>query len=269
MSVGTPVPGQVRIGCSGWSYREWRGRFYPPEMPARRWFEHYASVFDTVELNATFYRLPAASTVEGWARQAPPGFCYAVKLGAFGTHRMKLRDPAGWLARHLERARLLGDALGPTLVQLPPRWHRDVERLDEFLAACPGDLRWAVELRDPSWLHDDVYATLRRHGAALCWHDLLPGVPIDATAGWAYVRLHGPDGPAAPYRGVYGAARLQPWANRIRRWRSEGVDVHVYFDNDVDAAAPGDASLLRTMVSGATVGDETGPGAMARSADDV
>ncbi len=247
----TTAPGHVRIGCSGWSYRAWRGRFYPEDLASRRWFQHYASVFDTVELNATFYCLPAVTTVEAWAAQAPPGFCYAMKLGAFGTHRKKLRDPEGWLARHLERARLLGDALGPTLVQLPPRWGRDVARLDEFLDVCPRDLRWAVEVRDPSWLHDEVYDVLRRHGAALCWHDLLPDVPIQPTTDWVYVRLHGAAGPAAPYHGTYGERRLRQWADRARVWRDAGLDVHVYFDNDVDAAAPSDARLLRRLVGDA------------------
>ena len=125
--------------------------------------------------------------------QAPAGFTYAVKLGQFGSHRMKLRDAATWLPNHLDRVDRLGDHLGPTLVQLPPRWRRDVGRLDEFLSAAPGRLRWAVELRDPSWLHDEVLDCLARHGAALCIHDLLPDCPWVRTTDWAYVRFHGPE----------------------------------------------------------------------------
>ena len=115
------MTGALRVGCSGWSYRDWRVVVYPEGLPPRRWFEHYATLFDTVELNSTFYRLPAATTVTKWADQAPPGFLYAAKVGQFGSHRMKLLDPAGWLARHLDRIELLGPSLGPMVVQLPPR----------------------------------------------------------------------------------------------------------------------------------------------------
>jgi len=160
--------------------------------------------------------LPEASTVEGWAAQAPPGFVYAAKLGAFGSHRMKLRDAASWLPNHLDRVRRLGPSLGPTLVQLPPRWKRNVERLDEFLAvAALAGLRWAVELREPSWLHDDVYETLRRHGAALCIHDLLADHPWELTADWTYVRFHGPDALNRKYWGLYGREGLR---SRPRHW---------------------------------------------------
>src|SRR5205085_3106178 len=117
------------------------------------WFEYYASVFGTVELNTTFYRLPTVETVDRWKAQAPPGFVYSMKLGAFGSHRMKLRDASSWLPHHLERALRLGGKLGPTVVQLPPRWKCNVDRLDEFLTVAPRALRWAVELRDHSWMN--------------------------------------------------------------------------------------------------------------------
>ena len=165
--------GTARIGCSGWSYADWRGVVYPTRIPKREWFGFYTSMFDTVELNSTFYRLPTEQTVETWAAAAPAGFVYAVKLGAFGTHRMKLRDAASWLPKHVDRLERLGDSAGPTVVQLPPHWKRNVERLDEFLSIAPRRFRWAVELRDATWVHDDVFAVLERHGAALCIHDLL------------------------------------------------------------------------------------------------
>ena len=239
------MTGAVRVGCSGWSYKDWRGLVYPADAPPRRWFEHYAGRFDTVEINNTFYRLPPASTVEAWAEQAPPSFLYAVKVGQFGSHRKKLRDAASWLPRHLERAELLGPHLGPNLVQLPPRWTRNVERLDEFLAVAPKGLRWAVELRDPSWLHDDVYAVLQAHGAALVVHDLLADHPWIRTTDWAYVRFHGPDAIAAPYQGRYGPRRLAAAAERLAAWVEEGVDVYASFYNDWDANAVHDAIWLR------------------------
>ncbi|MGE0732186.1 MAG: DUF72 domain-containing protein, partial [Acidimicrobiia bacterium] len=234
----------------GWQYRDWVGRFYPPELPARLRFAHYASVFDTVELNTTFYRLPQLRTVERWAADAPDGFLYATKLGAFGSHRMKLRDPGGWLANHVDRVEALGAHAGPTVVQLPPRWRRDVGRLRAFLdvARTWSPIRWAVELRDPSWVHDDVFAALEEAGAALVLHDLLDQ-PWLRTTSWTYLRLHGPAATSTPYRGSYGPRRLAAIAERVRPWLAEGGDVYAYCNNDVDAAAIGDAVLLRKLLS--------------------
>ena len=241
--------GRARIGCSGYQYRDWRGRFYPEKLPARRWFEHYAAHFDTVELNTTFYRLPEASTVEGWSKAAPAGFEYAAKLGQFGSHRMKLRDAASWLPNHLDRILRLGPSLGPTLVQLPPRWKRNVERLEEFFAAveaqAPPKMRWAVELREPSWVHDEVFDVLRRHRAALCVHDLLADHPFLLTTDWTYLRFHGPDALQRKYWGRYGPTRLRRWADRIADCLGHGRDVYAYFNNDQQANAVADATWLR------------------------
>ena len=218
---------------------------YPPKLPRHRWFEHYRELFDTVELNSTFYRLPALGTCDAWNEQTPGGFVYALKLGAFGSHRKKLRDPETWLPSHLERAGRLGEHLGPTLVQLPPRWRRNPARLDEFLDRAPASIRWAVELRDPSWVHDDVFEVLRRHSAALCIHDLLPSQPFELTADWTYVRFHGPNAVENRYHGSYGATRLRSWAERLRPVLDAGSDVYAYFNNDWDGHAVHDASTLR------------------------
>ncbi len=236
--------GRARIGCSGWSYSDWRGVVYPPDLPKKEWLSYYTSLFDTVELNNTFYRLPTAAAVESWAAAAPPGFVFALKLGQFGSHRMKLRDAASWLPNHLDRATRLGASLGPTLVQLPPRWKRNAPRLDEFLTAAKGTMRWAVELREESWLHEDVYDVLRRHGAALCVHDLIADHPFVMTADWTYIRFHGPDAIHNRYRGEYGAQRLQPWADRISGELDRGNDVYCYFNNDYDGLAVRDAQWL-------------------------
>jgi uncharacterized protein YecE (DUF72 family) len=162
---------------------------------------------------------------------------------------MKLRDAARWLPHHVERARHLGPALGPTLVQLPPRWRRDAARLDDFLAAAPTTMRWAVELRDPSWLHDDVYTVLARHGAALCIHDLLPDHPWVRTADWAYLRFHGPHATTAKYVGRYTGRRLWRVADRLGAWLAEGTDVFAYFNNDHGGAAVADAEWLRARLA--------------------
>jgi uncharacterized protein YecE (DUF72 family) len=261
------VTGRAHVGCSGWVYKDWRGIFYPEKLPQRLWFEHYASLFDTVEINNSFYRLPSEAMADNWGKQAPAGFVYALKLGQFGSHRMKLRDAASWLPNHLDRARRLGPALGPTLVQLPPRWKRNVERLDEFLTVAgelAPDLRWSVELRDETWLHDDVYETLRRHDAALCIHDLLPDHPWVRTAGWTYVRFHGSEVATRKYYGLYGPEKLEPIAARLAGWMAEGADVYAYFNNDWEAFAPRDATWLRERLEDGDAAGRVAPGVTVR-----
>jgi uncharacterized protein YecE (DUF72 family) len=244
------VTGSLRVGCSGWQYKDWRGVVYPADMPQRRWLEHYQQLFDTVEVNSTFYRLPDASTVEGWASAARPGFLFATKMGAFGSHRMKLKDARSWLPNHLDRVTRLGEHLGPTLVQLPPRWKCNAQRLDEFLGAAPRSNRWAVELRERSWLHDDVFQVLTKHQAALCVHDLLADHPFVLTTDWTYVRFHGPRALTQPYHGSYGRARLARWAERLQTVLAQGGDVFAYFNNDWHGNAVRDATCLRELLHG-------------------
>jgi uncharacterized protein YecE (DUF72 family) len=241
--------GRARVGCSGWSYKDWRGIVYPENMRSSQWFAFYATMFDTVELNNTFYRLPTVAAVEHWAAEAPDNFVFAFKLGAFGTHRKKLRDPESWLPKHFDRAERLGSTLGPTLVQLPPRWRRNTDRLNEFLSLVPTTMRWAVELRDPSWLHDDTYDLLRRHNVALCVHDLLEDHPLLFTTDWTYIRFHGPRAISQPYRGAYGPGRLTAWAERLNDELDRGHDVYAYFNNDYDGHAVNDAKWLRAAIS--------------------
>lgn len=217
---------------------------YPEDLPARRWFEHYAAAFRTVELNTTFYRLPSPHAVEMWCEQAPPGFIYAAKVGSFGTHRKKLLDPSSWLGRHVDRIEALDGHLGPNLLQLPPRWKRNVDRLDAFLDEAPPSIRWAVEVRDPSWLHEETYEVLRAHGAALCIHDLVADHPWVLTTDWSYVRFHGPDAERRPYFGRYTSRRLRPVADTLSGWMDDGCDVYAYFNNDQEAAAWPDALWL-------------------------
>ena len=232
---------RAHVGCSGWMYKDWRGIVYPERLPMKRWFEHYSTMFDTVEINNTFYRLPPAQTVEAWAAQAPPGFVYAIKLGQFGSHRVKLRDAESWMPNHLDRAERFGASLGPTLVQLPPRWKRNAERLDEFLSVAPTTMRWAVELRDPSWVHDEVFSVLQRHGAALCIHDLLPDHPWELTTDWTFIRFHhGTRG----RNSNYSERELEEWAERIEGWAAQ-ADVYVYFNNDWNGYAVRNGLWLR------------------------
>ena len=232
--------GHVRIGTSGYQYDHWKGRFYPEGLPKKQWFSHFAAHFDTVEINNTFYNLPDASTFEDWARQAPGGFCFALKFSRFGTHMKKLRDPENSVSNFVSRAKLLGGHLGPILVQLPPHWRANPERLDAFLRVAPDAYRWAVEMRDASWLCDAVYDVLRGHGAALCLHDLIANHPRVVTAGWVYERYHGDH-----YGGAYSHQALTAIAERYAEYRDEGLDVYAYFNNDEDAHAVTNARDLK------------------------
>jgi uncharacterized protein YecE (DUF72 family) len=259
----------IRIGCSGWLYRDWRGLVYPQQLAQRAWFEHYTSLFDTVELNTTFYRLPKRESVQKWHDAAPPGFVYALKLGQFGSHRMKLNDAASWLPNHVDRATTLGRFLGPTLIQLPPKWRRNVERLDEFFAAThtseAQSMTWALEIREPSWLHDDVFHVLRRHNAALCVHDMIADHPFELTTDWTYVRFHGPDALRYKYWGLYGPERLEAWAQRLVELAARGISAYCYFNNDYQGFAVTDALWLRERVAALTDTESAPPRIEARA----
>lgn len=239
--------GQVRIGTSGFVYKHWRERFYPQELPATRWLEHYASYFDTVELNNPFYRQPSLAQFQRWRRVVPDGFAYAVKLNRFLTHIKRLSVDAPTVARSYDTVAGLGPKLAAMLVQMPPRAKFDPERFERFMrAVARRRRRHAIEPRDPSWLTDAALEALRRHRVALCLIDT-PRWPtrIDVTADFVYVRFHGP---GRLYAGTYDDAALRVWADRIREWRDRGLDVLAYFNNDERAYAVYDALRLRELV---------------------
>lgn len=236
----------LRIGCSGWNYRHWRGTFYPSALPPARWFEHYARHFDTVEVNNTFYQLPDEDVFDAWDRQAPAGFVYAIKASRFLTHMKKLKDPAEPVARILGRARRLGAHLGPVLYQLPPGWKCNAPRLRALLELLPRDLTHVLEFRDPSWYTDDALAALAEHGAGLCVHDMPGSAPQRLALGKAvYVRFHGVNG---TYAGAYPEAALRAWAAWLAEQRAAGRDVYAYFNNDIGTHAVRDAARLRAML---------------------
>ncbi len=233
----------LRIGTSGYAYHHWRGVLYPPGLRREEWLAHYARCFDSVELDGTFYGLPRRGSVQRWREQVPPDFLFTAKVSRYGTHLKRLRDPGEWLRRFLDAMEPLGPALGPILVQLPPRWHRDLDRLSGFLEVLPTGRRFAVEFRDPDWFHGSVYGALRAHGVALCVHDLVADHPRLVTADWVYLRFHGPSR-AHPYTGRYPVQALSGAARRIRAHLRAGRDVYVYFDNDAEGAAVLDALRL-------------------------
>jgi uncharacterized protein YecE (DUF72 family) len=232
----------VRIGTSGWNYPHWKEAFYPQGLPASEWLGYYAERFSTVEINATFYRLPEEGTLDAWRDAVPESFCFAVKASRYITHMKKLKDPERSTGRFFEAIDRLGDRLGPVLFQLPPRWHADPDRLSGFLKALPAGYRYVFEFRDESWWSDEVADLLREHGAAFCIFDLdRRTTPLTITTDFVYLRWHGADG---AYRGRYDKAALDEWAAAIAGWRREGKPVYGYFDNDAEAQAPADARRL-------------------------
>jgi uncharacterized protein YecE (DUF72 family) len=229
----------VLIGTSGWQYRHWRGRFYPPGLAQRAWLEYYAARFATVESNNAFYRLPEPHTFEDWAARTPDDFVFAVKASRFLTHLRRLRDPEEPVQRLLDRARHLGPKLGPVLLQLPPNLAADPAALDRTLACFPAGVRVAVEPRHPSWFSDEVRELLAGRGAALCLADSPRWrTPLWRTADWTYLRFH--QGRASPPP-CYGRPALASWARRLADGWGRQATAYAFFNNDPQGCAVRDA----------------------------
>jgi uncharacterized protein YecE (DUF72 family) len=234
------------VGTSGWQYRDWRGDFYPPKLAQRLWLEHYVTVFDTVELNNAFYRLPERSTFEAWSKRTPPGFVMTVKASRYLTHIKRLRDPAEPVERLVNRYDGLGRRRGPILLQLPPTLQAAPDLLDSTLRRFPRRIRVAVEFRHDSWWTDEVRDLLTRRRAALVWADRNEQAlnPLWVTADWGYLRLHRGAKDADGW--AYSDGALAGWADRLRSSFAEG---YAYTNNDPGCAAPHDALQLRTLLN--------------------
>ena len=249
----------ILVGTSGWSYAHWRGAFYPRGLGSGAWLEHYAARLQTVELNATFYRLPSTQAVARWRQVAPPGFTFAVKMSRLVTHARRLLRVEDLVAAFVERVSPLGHALGPCVVQLPPSFAPDAALLDAFLknleralAACEHGARRApaevaVEFRDNRWFTEEVYGVLRERHASFCISDLAGREwPHVVTAPLVYVRLHGP---SRAYAGSYSDEALERWGSLCRGWRQSGHTVRVYFDNDEAGYAAANAQHLLSLIA--------------------
>ena len=217
---------QLLAGTSGFSYKEWLGKFYPEKHPADQMLRYYASHFATVEINNTFYRMPAEAMLANWAEQVPAGFLFTLKAPRRITHELRLKECEAHVAEFLKRAQKLGAKLGPLLFQLPPFLKKDLPRLRGFLALLPAGQPAAFEFRNESWQDDEVHEALRAKGAMLCYTDTDEGdsPPVVATAGSAYLRLR---------RTHYEDAELGAWAERIAALALERV--YVYFMHEDDA----------------------------------
>jgi uncharacterized protein YecE (DUF72 family) len=240
-----------RIGCSGWNYKTWRGRFYQQDLPVKKWLEYYSSRFDTVEVNNTFYRLPESKVFAGWREQTPAGFCFAVKASRFLTHMKRLRQPAEPIARLFSRLEPLGDRLGPVLYQLPATMTRDLPRLEQFFEALPDHfhgraLHHVMEFRDPSWYVSDTFALLDEHRVSLCLHDKAGSEISEPFVGpISYVRFHGTSG---HYHGSYSSRQLERWARRLGGRAATGFPAFAYFNNDPEAVATRNAMTLKRLM---------------------
>lgn len=243
------MAGDVRIGCSGWSYPHWRTIFYPEKLPEREQFAYYARHFDTVELNNSFYRQPTRERFEAWGKEAPLGFLFAVKGSRYVTHIKRLVVEQKSIDLVVESALGLGEKLGPILFQLQANFHLNLERLERFLDMLPADRRFTLEFRHDSWLVPAVFDLLREHRIALTIPDH-PKIPksFEITSDFTYIRMHLP-----PHGLGYGRRALEPWADRVIDWRDRGLDAFVYFNNDMEGHAVKDAQTLMALVDAKVV----------------
>ncbi len=235
------------IGTSGWVYKSWDKFFYHGDVPAKEQFQFYATQFPTVEVNATFYRLPTLKMVKGWRDKAPPGFAFAVKGSRFITHIKRLANLGGGLNKFFRRIRPMAERTGPILWQLPPSFKKDLTRLESFLKRLPKEFCHAVEFRHLSWYeNDEVFELLGKYGAA---HVSLSSqrMPLNltVTADFVYIRFHGLENGAAH---DYSRQELEPWAKHILKQTRAGMNVYSYFNNDVNVRAPENARMLMRMI---------------------
>jgi uncharacterized protein YecE (DUF72 family) len=237
----------IRIGTSGYHYKHWKGPFYPEKTAASKMLEFYLGHFNTVELNNSFYRLPAEAAFDEWKRVTPPDFVFAVKASRFLTHNKKLKDPEPALDNFLPRVAHLDAKLGPILFQLPPKWKINLERLESFLQVLPREFRYVFEFREKTWITPQVDGLLSGFNAAFCIYEIAGyHSPISVTADFAYVRLHGPA--AGKYQGSYDDKRLGEWCHRINEWSKTLKALYIYFDNDQAGFAAQNALTLKRMV---------------------
>jgi len=236
---------KIKIGTSGYNYQHWRGVFYPKDLPEKKWLEFYAKVFNTVELNVTFYRLPKMQVFEGWRERVPKNFRYAVKGSRFITHIKKLKDCQDPVRIFYKNAKALGEKLLVILWQLPPNLKVDHEKLEKFVKFLPAG-RHAFEFREKSWFCKAVYDILKKNRMSLVLADS-PSWPYEEilTAAFVYIRMHGG---RSLYGSKYSDKELKVWAEKIKKWGKDR-DIFVYFNNDTHGYAVENAKKLRELLN--------------------
>ncbi|HEY0455901.1 MAG TPA: DUF72 domain-containing protein [Verrucomicrobiae bacterium] len=235
------------VGTSGWIYKGWAGTFYPEGVKGQKQFDYYATQFNSVEINNTFYRLPTLNATQGWHDKAPAGFIYAVKGSRFITQMKKLNVEMPSIQIFFDRIAPMKECLGPILWQLPPNFGINIERLDRFLSMLPKKHRYAVEFRHPSWMDPNVFRVLEHHHAAhAAVSSLRMPMNFTITGDFIYLRFHGLEGGAAH---DYNEAELAPWAEHCRRALREGLPVYAYFNNDINTRAPDNARMFISMIT--------------------
>jgi uncharacterized protein YecE (DUF72 family) len=238
---------ELSIGCSGFSYRHWRGNFYPEKMATKEWFLHYMTVFSTVELNVTFYRTPNAEVFKHWYQESAPKFSFAIKGSRYITHVKRLIDIEEPLERFFKPALELKDKLQVVLWQFPPQFKVNPERLEAFLdLLAPYQLRNTLEFRNESWLVPEIVEMCKARNVGLCMADWPPFVDeLPITSDFVYLRRHGQQG---SYNGFYSTAEIEKDARRIKRYLDDGLDVFIYYNNDAGGAAPQNAVELGSIM---------------------
>lgn len=238
---------QIYIGTSGWSYKHWKGTFYPEHIKVKDQFAYYLQNFNTVEINNTFYKLPTEETFLNWRRIVSSEFIYVIKASRYITHQKKLHDPAQSISLFMQRVKLLGPQLGPILFQLPPFMKSNTELLEAFLVELPEGFRYVFEFRSADWYSQEVFNLLRKYNCAFCIYELAGHFsPVEITADFVYIRLHGPDD---KYQGSYSDQILKQWAQQCIFW-SASKDVYIYFDNDQNGYAAFNALKLKQIIAG-------------------
>lgn len=234
----------IRIGTSGWTYKHWQEVFYPAKWPKSKWLEYYAGRFDTVELNATFYRLPNLTIFENWKSRTPDNFLWSVKSSRFITHTKKLENSADPLDRFYRVTAGLGEKLGVILFQLPPSLVFDENVFMNFCESLDPNARHALEIRHPSWINDQVFDILKKFNIAFCIADTAGKYPSyeEITADFIYIRLHGS---RKLYASLYSEKELKSWAKKIDAWNK---DTFIYFDNDFEGYAINNAKRLKEIL---------------------
>lgn len=241
---------KYHIGTSGWHYDHWEEPFYPEGTSRKDQLPYYTNIFNTVEINNSFYQLPSEGTFENWYRSTPDHFIFSVKANRYITHMKNLMDVEEPLENFISGCKILKEKLGALLFQLPPQWNINLERFRKFADLLPDGYQIALEFRNESWFSEQIFEILREKNISFCIYELgEKESPILTTADFVYIRLHGP---AGPYQGDYSEDSLKNWAEKIENWVSQDKEVYLYFDNDQKGYAPKNAQEIEQMINSAS-----------------